>query len=162
MLNHISLIGRLVADPEERTLPSGDTHVRFTLAVDRPYAAKNGEREADFIDVVSWGHDKDTIRQYVKKGEPLAVEGRLRIRAYTTNAGETRKVAEVILDRFYFLKNVRRDDEARNEEQHDAPRQERDARRTSRRSSSRRTTRPPVRVSRPPVPPAPEEEDVPF
>lgn len=169
MLNHISLVGRLVADPEERTLPSGDVHVRLTLAVERPYTTKNGERGADFIDVVSWGHDKETIKTYAKKGEPLAVEGRLRIRSYTTDHGETRKVAEVVLDRFYFLRDLRKD---RNDEPHDggreAPERSRTSRRAPRTSSSSRTARPRSRPSRPLASPAPvttpaeDDDSVPF
>jgi single-strand DNA-binding protein len=102
MYNRIILIGRLTAEPESRTFPSGDTNTRFTLAVERPFANKGGEREVDFIDVVAWGKVGETLR-HLTKGEPVCLEGRLQIRTYTTDSGERRKVAEVVCDRFTFL-----------------------------------------------------------
>lgn len=108
MLNRIILIGRLVADPDLRYTPSGVAVTNFTLAVDRPFTNQQGEREADFIDVVAWRRLAETVANNLSKGRLVAVEGRLQIRSYDAADGTRRKAAEVVADTVRFLDSPRR------------------------------------------------------
>lgn len=103
MLNRIILIGRLTRDPELRYVPSGQPVSSFTLAVDRPFVDKQGERGTDFIDIVAWRRLAEQVTQHLSKGRLVAVEGRLQIRSYETQDGQKRKVAEVVADGVRFL-----------------------------------------------------------
>jgi single-strand DNA-binding protein len=103
MLNRIVLIGRLTKDPELRYTQSGKAVCAFTLAVDRPYLANNGNREADFINIVVWNKTAENCAQYLAKGKLAAVDGRLQIRSYDGQDGQRRYVTEVIADNVRFL-----------------------------------------------------------
>lgn len=103
MLNRIVLIGRLTKDPELRYTQSGKAVCTFTLAVDRPYLANNGNREADFINIVVWNKTAENCAQYLGKGKLVAVDGRLQIRSYDGQDGQRRYVTEVIADNVQFL-----------------------------------------------------------
>lgn len=103
MYNKVILIGRLTADPELRFTPSGVAVAKFTLAVNRIYSNKQGERETDFIDVVLWRGLAETCANNIKKGHMVAVDGRLQIRSYDDNQGIRRKAAEVVADTVRFL-----------------------------------------------------------
>lgn len=103
MLNRIVLVGRLTRDPELRYTPSGTPTAGFTLAVDRPFANQQGEKETDFIDIVTWRKLAEMCGQYLAKGRLVALEGRLQIRSYETKEGQKRKVAEVVADNVRFL-----------------------------------------------------------
>ena len=84
MLNHITIMGRLVADPELRTTPQGVTVATMRLAVDRDFKNKQtGERETDFINVVAWRQTAEFVSRFFTKGRMAVVEGRLQIRPYT-------------------------------------------------------------------------------
>ena len=103
MLNHIIIMGRLVADPELRTTPGGTPVATIRLAVDRDFKNKQtGEREADFINVVAWRQTAEFVSRYFAKGRMAVVEGRLQIRPYTDKDGNKRTAAEVVADNFYF------------------------------------------------------------
>lgn len=103
MLNKIILIGRLTRDPEPRYTTNGVAVTRFTLAVDRPFANSQGEREADFIDIVTWRKLAEICANNLTKGRLVAVEGHLQIRSYDDNQGIRRKAAEVVADNVRFL-----------------------------------------------------------
>lgn len=103
MLNRIVLIGRLTKDPELRYTQSGKAVCAFTLAVDRPYLANNGNREADFINIVVWNKTAENCAQYLGKGKLAAVDGRLQIRSYDGQDGQRRYITEVIADNVRFL-----------------------------------------------------------
>jgi single-strand DNA-binding protein len=105
MLNRIILIGRLTRDPEMRYTPSGAACTQFTLAVDRQFTGANGEREADFIPVVTWRQLAETCASYLKKGRLCAVEGRVQTRNYENNEGRRIYVTEVIADNVRFLES---------------------------------------------------------
>lgn len=102
-MNRIILLGRLVKDPEVRYTNTGKVVAQFTLAVNRPFAGQDGQREADFINVVMWGKQAEAIGNSVTKGQRLLVEGRLQIRSYDGNDGTKRWTTEVIADRFEFI-----------------------------------------------------------
>lgn len=103
MLNRIILIGRLTRDPELRFTPSGVARTTFTLAVDRPYVNQQGQREADFINIVTWRQLAELCANYLQKGRLVAVEGRLEIRSFDNNEGQRIRVPEVVADNVRFL-----------------------------------------------------------
>ena len=103
MLNRIILIGRLTRDPELRYTPQAVPVANFSLAVDRPFANAQGNRETDFFDCVAWRKLGETVGNHLTKGRLVAVEGRLQIRSYEAQDGSKRKVAEVICDNVRFL-----------------------------------------------------------
>jgi len=107
VLNRIVLIGRLTRDPELRYTPNGIAVASFTLAVDRPFANPQGERETDFIDIVAWRKLAETVSGHLQKGRLVAVQGRLQIRSYETQDGQRRRAAEVVADDVRFLDRPR-------------------------------------------------------
>ena len=103
MLNHITLMGRLVRDPELRRTGSGVAVASFRIAVDRDFGPKDGgERKADFIDCVAWRQTGEFISKYFTKGRMIVVDGRLEMRDWTDKEGNKRISAEVIVDNAYF------------------------------------------------------------
>ena len=102
-MNKIILLGRLTRDPEVRYTSTGKVVCQFTLAVDRPFANQEGQREADFIPVVIWGKQGETCGNYLTKGQRALVEGRLQIRSYNAKDGGKRWITEVIADHFEFI-----------------------------------------------------------
>ena len=103
MLNHITLMGRLVRDPELRRTGSGVAVASFRIAVDRDYAPKDGgERKADFIDCVAWRQTGEFISKYFAKGRMIVVDGRLEMRDWTDKDGNKRTSAEVNVSNAYF------------------------------------------------------------
>ena len=103
MLNHITLMGRLVRDPELRRTGSGIAVASFRIAVDRDYAPKDGgEKKTDFIDCVAWRQTGEFISKYFTKGRMIVVDGRLEMRDWTDKEGNKRRSAEVIVANAYF------------------------------------------------------------
>ena len=102
MLNKIILMGRLTRDPELRRTESGTAVCSFSIAVDRDFKSKNGEKETDFIDIVAWRATAEIVSKYFTKGRMAVVEGRLQIRDWTDKEGGKRRSAEVIADNVYF------------------------------------------------------------
>lgn len=105
MLNRIVLIGRLCADPELRYTPNGVAVATFTLAVDRQFKNQNGEKETDFINVVTWRGLAENCANYLKKGKLAAADGRLQIRNYEKD-GKKVYVSEVVADNVRFLEKA--------------------------------------------------------
>ena len=103
MLNRIVLIGRLTKDPELRYTPNGKAVSSFTLAVDRPFKNQQGEREADFINIVVWGNQAENCANYLAKGKLAAADGRLQIRSFEGQDGQRRWMTEVVADSVRFL-----------------------------------------------------------
>jgi single-strand DNA-binding protein len=103
-MNKVILIGRLTKDPELRYTPANGVAVAtFTLAVNRPFANQQGEREADFIPVVVWRKQAENCANYLNKGSQAAVEGRIQVRSYEDREGQRRWVTEVVADNVQFL-----------------------------------------------------------
>lgn len=103
MLNTVVLIGRLTKDPELRYTSSGKAVATLRLAVDRGTTNPQGEKETDFIDVVVWERQAETVANYLQKGRLIAVQGRLQIRQYETQEGQKREKAEVVASQVRFL-----------------------------------------------------------
>ncbi|WP_274654915.1 single-stranded DNA-binding protein [Paenibacillus humicola] len=116
MLNRVILIGRLTRDPEMRYTPAGVAVTQFTIAVDRPFSSQQGEREADFIPIVTWRQLAETCANYLRKGRLTAVEGRIQVRNYENNEGRRVYVTEVIADNVRFLESPNRESGAPRDE----------------------------------------------
>lgn len=104
-LNKVMIMGNLTRDPEVRYTPKGQAVVDIGLAVNRRYKVENETREeVTFIDVTFWGRSAEVIGQYMKKGRPLYVEGRLQLDSWEDKAtGQKKSRLKVIGDEFQFL-----------------------------------------------------------
>ncbi len=102
-LNKVMLYGNLTRDPELRALPSGMNVVNFSVATNRVFRDRDGKKQeqTDFHSVVVFGRQADTVNQYLKKGSPVFVEGRLQTRSWEKD-GEKKYRTEVIADRVQF------------------------------------------------------------
>ena len=102
MLNRCIIMGRLTYDPELRHTQAGKSVTSVTLAVDRDFKGKNGEKETDFIDVGAWGNSAEFLCSYFSKGRMAVAEGRLQFRDWTDKDGNKRRNAEIIVSNVYF------------------------------------------------------------
>lgn len=94
-MNKAILTGRITKDPEIRYTQNGMANLQFTIAVDRQIRSADGQRQADFITCVAWGQQADFMSRYVKKGNMLAIVGRIQTRNYQGQDGATHYVTEV-------------------------------------------------------------------
>lgn len=101
-MNNVVLIGRLTADPEYKQTPSGVSVTSFSIAVDRNYIDKDGNRQTDFINIVAWRNTADFICRYFSKGRMIAIEGSIQTRKYEDKNGNKRTAFEVIANRVFF------------------------------------------------------------
>ena len=108
-MNKVVLVGRLTAKPELRYTASNTAYARFSVAVNRPFANADGKRDADFINVVAWRKQAETISKFFDKGNLIALEGRLQTGSYDDKDGNKRYTVDVALDNFEFVesKNAR-------------------------------------------------------
>lgn len=116
MLNRVILIGRLTKDPELRYSPSGVGVTNFTLAVERPFKT-NGEKETDFINIVTFKKTAESCANYLSKGRLTAVEGRIQTRNYENNEGRKIYVTEIVADNVRFLESSKKNDQPSNNQQ---------------------------------------------
>ena len=107
MLNHITIMGRLVRDPELRHTQSGIPVCTFRIANERDYISQNGERETDFVDVTAWRGVGEFVSKYFTKGRMAVVEGRLQMREWTDKDGLRRVSSEIVADSVYFADSKR-------------------------------------------------------
>jgi single-strand DNA-binding protein len=101
-MNKVTLMGRLTRDPELRSTATGTSVVSFTLAVDRRFANREGERQADFINCVAWRQTGEFISKYFPKGRMIAVCGSIQTRTWDDQEGKKHYVTEVVVDEAYF------------------------------------------------------------
>lgn len=106
MLNRITIMGRLVRDPELKYTASNTPVTSFTLAVDRDF----GEKKTDFIDCVAWKQTAEFVCNYFHKGSLAVASGRLQLRDWEDQNGNKRRNAEVVVDSIYFGESKRTDD----------------------------------------------------
>lgn len=109
MLNHITLMGRMVKNPELRFTPQNTPVASFTIAVERDYQPGGSERQTDFIDCVAWRKTAEFVSKHFQKGSMAVVSGRLQIRDWTDREGGKRRSAEVVVDNIYFGESRRRE-----------------------------------------------------
>ncbi|MBN6836284.1 single-stranded DNA-binding protein [Staphylococcus epidermidis] len=103
MINRVVLVGRLTKDPEFRTTQSGTDVATFTLAVNRNFTNAQGEREADFINIIVFRKQAHNVNNYLSKGKLAGVDGRVQSRSYENQEGRRIFVTEVVADSVQFL-----------------------------------------------------------
>lgn len=103
-LNKVFLYGNLTRDPEMKALPSGGSVVSFSIATNRSYKDKSGAKQeaTEYHNIVAFGKPGELIAQYMKKGQPLFVEGRLQTRSWDGQDGKKNYRTEIIVDNFQF------------------------------------------------------------
>ena len=102
-MNKALLIGRLTKDPELRATSTGRKVCQFSIAVNRNFTNANGEREADFINCVVWDKQAENLVKYQKKGNQIAVDGRIQTRNYEDKDGKRVYVTEILANNISFL-----------------------------------------------------------
>jgi len=102
-MNKVFLVGRLTRDPDLRYGASNNAVMRTSLAVDRQFTNQNGEREADFINIVAFGNRAETMKKYLTKGSQIAVSGRIQTGSYDGQDGKRVYTTDVVIDEFQFL-----------------------------------------------------------
>ena len=105
MINNVVLVGRMTRDAELRYTPSNVAVATFTLAVNRTFKSQNGEREADFINVVMWRQQAENLANWAKKGSLIGVTGRIQTRSYDNQQGQRVYVTEVVAENFQMLES---------------------------------------------------------
>jgi single-strand DNA-binding protein len=146
--NKVLLMGNLTRDPEVRYTPKGTAIANIGLAVNRQWTAENGEKkeEVTFVDVEVWGRQAETIGQYMAKGRPLFIEGRLKLDQWDDKeTGQKRTKLKVVCENFQFIGAPRQGAEYKEQGGED--------------SQPRRPA--PSRPARPAAPPQPAEEEAP-
>jgi len=102
MLNKVILMGRLTRDPELKHTQTNISVTSFSIAVDRGYARAGEEKQADFFDIVAWRSTAEFVTRYFRKGQMIAVSGRLQSRKWQDNQGNNRTTYEVVADEVFF------------------------------------------------------------
>lgn len=103
-MNVTVLIGRLTKEVTLRYVPStGKAVANFSIAVDRPYTSKTGEKLTDFFNIVVWGKQAENCANYLDKGRLVGIKGTLENRSYDTQNGEKRYITEIIAENVQFL-----------------------------------------------------------
>ena len=110
MINRVVLVGRITRDPETQQTNTGIPYVRFTIAVNRPFKDQNGERPADFINCVAWRNQAEFLQRFVKKGNQLAVEGRIQTNSYTDANGNNRQAFDILVESVSNLEPASKND----------------------------------------------------
>lgn len=102
MLNHIAIMGNLVAAPEMKATAGGVKVASFRIACERDYAAPGAQRETDFVDCVAWREKAEFLCRHFTRGMPILVSGRLQIRRWEDRDGNKRSSAEIVAENLYF------------------------------------------------------------
>lgn len=110
MLNHVTLIGRLVADPETRNTPNGKSVCNIRIAVDR----KGREKETDFFSCTAFGQAGDALATYATKGRLVAIIGKIQLDNYTDKDGVKRQSVKVLVDQWSLLDSRKEQDSPPN------------------------------------------------
>lgn len=103
-LNKVFIIGRLTADPQLRTTPSGQAVTSFGVATNRIWTDKSGAKQesTEFHNIVVWGRQAEIVTQFLTKGSTVLIEGRLQTRAWQGKDGQERRTTEIVADRVQF------------------------------------------------------------
>jgi single-strand DNA-binding protein len=102
-MNKTFLVGHLTKDPELRYSGNNTAIATFSIAVNRPFPNQNGEREADFINIVVWRKQAENAKKYLTKGSLVGIDGRIQTRSYDNQEGKKVYVTEVVADNVHFL-----------------------------------------------------------
>ena len=102
-MNKVFLVGRLTRDFDLRYGANNTAVARTSIAVDRQFSTQNGEREADFINIVAFGNRAETMKKYLTKGSQIAISGRIQTGSYDASDGRKVYTTDVVIDEFQFL-----------------------------------------------------------
>ena len=152
-LNKVLLMGNLTRDPEVRYTPKGTAVAELGIAVNRVYSGENGEKreEVTFVDVTVWGRTAENVGEYLKKGRPVFIEGRLQLDSWEDKqSGQKRNKLKVVADNVQFLGSRGGAGGGGPEEGDEGLR--------SRSGSSQRSSAPPKNAP----PPEPDDDEIPF
>lgn len=116
IINKVVLIGRLTKDPELIIKDSGNKYSEITLAVDRHFKNKDGQKEADFIQCVFWNSKAELLSKYVKKGHRIGIEGVIRTGSYETDEGNKRYTTKVSVVDIEFLEGQNKTEKTSSEQ----------------------------------------------
>ena len=119
-MNRVFLIGRLTTKPELRYTASNLPFSRFSVAVNRTFSNRDGERETDFINIVVWRKQAENVCNYLDKGSLVSVEGRLQQSSYEDKDGNRRNRLDVVADNIQFLSSKKKE-EAKVEKEEEDP-----------------------------------------
>jgi single-strand DNA-binding protein len=150
-LNKVLLMGNLTRDPEVRYTPKGTAVTELGIAVNRIYTGENGEKreEVTFVDVTVWGRTAENVGEYLRKGRPVFIEGRLQLDSWEDKqSGQKRNKLKVVADNVQFLGS--RGSSGGLEESDETPRS---------RASGETRTAPPTKGS---GPAEPDDDEIPF
>lgn len=109
MYNKAILIGRMTADPELKQTKSGIFTTTFCIAVDRRFKGQDGERNADFINIVAWRQTAEFVCKYFHKGDAIGIDGNIQVRSYEDLHGNTLISVPVVADHIFFVGSKRED-----------------------------------------------------
>lgn len=109
-MNKVIIIGNNTKDIEQKQTSSGTAVVQFSIAVKRNFKT-NGQYESDFFDCVAYNKTAELIAQYVKKGDKVAIDGRLQTRNYTNKEGRKVYVTEIIVENVEFLQSKKQENQ---------------------------------------------------
>ena len=119
-MNKVLLVGRLTAKPELRYTSSNLPFTRFSVAVNRNFTNNQGQREADFINIIVWRKQAENVCNYLDKGSRVSIEGRIQTGSYDDRDGNKRYTMEVAADSVEFL-DTRAQNQARQTESYNEP-----------------------------------------
>lgn len=108
MLNNISIMGRMVKDPELRKTTSGKSICSFIIANERSKSSVSGEKEVDYLEVVAWNQSAEFVEKFFKKGSPILVTGRVQTRTYEDSDGAKRKVWNIVANSVEYVPLAKR------------------------------------------------------
>ena len=115
-MNKVVLMGRLTKDPEVRYTQTNNTLVAsFSLAVNRRFVKQGEERQADFINIVAWSKTGEFCSKYFKKGQQVAIIGRIQTRNWEDDQGQRHYITEVVAEEAYFADSKRNSDTSNSE-----------------------------------------------
>ena len=104
-VNKVILVGNLGKDPELRYTPSGQAVATFSLATGRKWKDKEGQMQdqTDWHNIVTWGRQAEIAKEYLKKGSPIFIEGRIQYRTYNDRDGNKRYITEIVAQSLQML-----------------------------------------------------------
>jgi len=113
--NKVFLMGNLTRDPEMKYTQSGQAVVSFGMAMNRKYRNRNNEmiEETTFVDIEGWGKQAETFNQYMRKGRPAFIEGRLKLDTWENREGQKRSKLRVVMENFQFIGGAAGRDDSR-------------------------------------------------
>jgi len=122
-LNNVSLNGRITRDLELKYSGAGTAILNFSIAVERDFKDKNGERKTDFINVTAFGKTAETISNFFNKGDGIVVTGRIQTSTYKDNNDKTVYVTDIIVNNFSFAQGTKMKNSGQGNNQNNQPQQ---------------------------------------